>query len=122
MRTINFKVSYEKLLSRLPALFAYVEVDEQGTASIVKATNGAIGNYGKIVADIKVNKGIEYPCKDGSKVVVTQGVRSYRTLIDSYYKIVNDIKEVVRDNWLPIFISYEYIFSLLLNSNLSDIK
>lgn len=99
MRTINFKVSYEKLLSRLPALFAYVEVDEQGTASIVKATNGAIGNYGKIVADIKVNEGIEYPCKDGSKVVVTQGVRSYRTLIDSYYKIVNDIKEVVRDNW-----------------------
>lgn len=108
MRTINFKVSYEKLLSRLPALFAYVEIDEQGTASIVKATNGAIGNYGKIVADIDTKYiGIDYTCKDGGKVVVSPGAHSYRTLIDSYYKVVNDIKEVVRDNWSAKKVEYK---------------
>ena len=52
MRTISYKVSYEKMISRLPAMFAYLETDEQGTCEIVKATNGKQGDYGRIIANV----------------------------------------------------------------------
>ena len=51
MRTISYKVSYEKMISRLPAMFAYLETDEQGTCEIVKATKGKQGDYGMIIAN-----------------------------------------------------------------------
>ena len=56
MRTISYKVSYEKMISRVPAMFAYLDIDEQGTCKIVKATNGKQGDYGMIIANINYDK------------------------------------------------------------------
>lgn len=92
MRTINYKVSYEKMISRLPALFAYLEIDEQGSCEIVKATKGKQGDYGKIIANINVpsNCAFEYVSKDGILLKVNGGENAYRTIIDTYYKAISD--------------------------------
>lgn len=106
MRTISYKVSYEKMISRLPAMFAYLDIDEQGTCKIVKATNGKQGDYGRIIANVfynknKVYKGeekpFEYECKDGTKLKITNGEKTYRTLIETYYKAIRD-KEWERED------------------------
>ena len=101
MRAISYKVSYEKMISRLPAMFAYLDIDEQGTCKIVKATNGKQGDYGRIIANVFYNKNIfdkdknkekpfEYECKDGTKLKITNGEKTYRTLIETYYKAIKD--------------------------------
>lgn len=101
MRTISYKVSYEKMISRLPAMFAYLDIDEQGTCKIVKATNGKQGDYGMIIANVFYNKNIidkdkneekpfEHECKDGTKLKITNGEKTYRTLIETYYKAIRD--------------------------------
>lgn len=94
MRTINYKVSYEKMISRLPALFAFLETDEQGTCEIVKATRGEQGDYGKIIANVIIPEGcgFYYECKDGETVLkITEGSeKSYRSIIDTYYKALSD--------------------------------
>ena len=91
MRTISYKVSYEKMISRLPAMFAYLETDEQGTCEIVKATNGKQGDYGMIIANINYDKGkFEYECKDGTQLNISNGEKTYRTLIETYYKAIRD--------------------------------
>ena len=101
MRTISYKVSYEKMISRLPAMFAYLDIDEQGTCEIVKATNGKQGDYGRIIANVFYNKNIvdkdkneekpfEHECKDGTKLKITNGEKTYRTLIETYYKAIRD--------------------------------
>ena len=91
MRTISYKVSYEKMISRLPAMFAYLETDEQGTCEIVKATNGKQGDYGMIIANIVYDKGgFEHECKDGTKLKISNGEKTYRTLIETYYKAIRD--------------------------------
>ena len=91
MRTISYKVSYEKMISRLPAMFAYLETDEQGTCEIVKATKGKQGDYGMIIANINYDKGkFEYECKDGTQLNISNGEKTYRTLIETYYKAIRD--------------------------------
>lgn len=91
MRTINYTVSYEKMISRLPAMFAYLEIDEQGTSEIVKATNGKQGDYGMIIANINYDKReFDHECKDGTILKVSGGEKTYRMLIDTYYKAIND--------------------------------
>lgn len=93
MRTIKYTASYEKLISRLPAMFAYVETDEQGITTLVKATEGQQGNYGKVVANMETpdfNNGEIYECKDGVKLILKRGCHSYRTVIDTYYKAISD--------------------------------
>ena len=101
MRTISYKVSYEKMISRLPAMFAYLDIDEQGTCEIVKATNGKQGDYGRIIANVYYDKNIvdkdkneekpfEHECKDGTKLKITNGEKTYRTLIETYYKAIKD--------------------------------
>lgn len=91
MRTISYKVSYEKMISRLPAMFAYLETDEQGTCEIVKATKGKQGDYGMIIANINYDKGdFIYECKDGTQLKITNGEKTYRTLIETYYKAIRD--------------------------------
>ena len=91
MRTISYKVSYEKMISRLPAMFAYLDIDEQGTCEIVKATNGKQGDYGMIIANINYDKGdFIYECKDGTQLKITNGEKTYRTLIETYYKAIRD--------------------------------
>lgn len=108
MRTISYKVSYEKMISRLPAMFAYLDIDEQGTCKIVKATNGKQGDYGRIIANVFYNKNIvdkdkneekpfEHECKDGTKLKITNGEKTYRTLIETYYKAIRD-KEWERED------------------------
>lgn len=106
MRTISYKVSYEKMISRLPAMFAYLDIDEQGTCKIVKATNGKQGDYGRIIANVFYNKNIvykgeekpfEHECKDGTKLKITNGEKTYRTLIETYYKAIKD-KEWERED------------------------
>lgn len=100
MRTISYKVSYEKLISRLPGLFAYLEIDKNGTSTIVKATKGKQGNYGKIVANVicpDFNNGEEYICGDGTILKLTNGEKTYRTIVEVYYKAISD-KEWDRDD------------------------
>lgn len=112
MRTINYKVSYEKMISRLPALFAFLEIDEQNTCEIVSAINGKQGNYGKIVANIKIprsfkyaykdngeektvdftfDEDFDYTCSDNTHLIIKAGKEyAYRTIIDTYYKALSD--------------------------------
>ena len=91
MRTISYKVSYEKMISRLPAMFAYLETDEQGTCEIVKATKGKQGDYGMIIANVYYDKGdFSYECKDGTQLKISNGEKTYRTLIETYYKAIRD--------------------------------
>lgn len=104
MRTISYKVSYEKMISRLPAMFAYLETDEQGTCEIVKATKGKQGDYGMIIAnvyfkdDFKDGEWVfEHDCKDGTKLRIRKGEKTYRTLIETYYKAIKD-KEWERED------------------------
>ena len=91
MRTISYKVSYEKMISRLPAMFAYLETDEQGTCEIVKATKGKQGDYGMIIANVFYDKGdFSHECKDGTQLKIIDGEKTYRTLIETYYKAIRD--------------------------------
>lgn len=98
MRTISYKVSYEKMISRLPAMFAYLDIDEQGTCKIVKATNGKQGDYGRIIANVyfkdewvvKDDYVFIHDCKDGTKLRIRKGEKTYRTLIETYYKAIKD--------------------------------
>ena len=103
MRTISYKVSYEKMISRLPAMFAYLDIDEQGTCKIVKATNGKQGDYGRIIANVYFKEDFKddewvfnHDCKDGTKLRIRKGEKTYRTLIETYYKAIRD-KEWERD-------------------------
>lgn len=98
MRTISYKVSYEKMISRLPAMFAYLDIDEQGTCKIVKATNGKQGDYGRIIANVflkdewvvKDDYVFIHECKDGTNLKIRKGEKTYRTLIETYYKAIKD--------------------------------
>lgn len=94
MRTISYKVSHEKMISRLPALFAFLEYDDQGTCEIVNATRGEQGDYGKIIANVIIPEccGFYYECKDGETTLqITAGSeKSYRTIMDTYYKAISD--------------------------------
>ena len=105
MRTISYKVSYEKMISRLPAMFAYLDIDEQGTCKIVKATNGKQGDYGRIIAnvyfkdDFKDGEWVfEHDCKDGTKLRIRKGEKTYRTLIETYYKAIKDKEWARKEN------------------------
>lgn len=98
MRTINYKVSYEKMISRLPALFAFLEIDEQGTCEIVSAIKGKQGNYGEIVANVIVDEPFDYTCTDSTHLLIKSGTEyTYRTIIETYYKAIAD-KEWPRTN------------------------
>lgn len=98
MRTISYKVSYEKMISRLPAMFAYLDIDEQGTCKIVKAINGKQGDYGRIIANVflkdewvvKDDYVFIHECKDGTNLKIRKGEKTYRTLIETYYKAIKD--------------------------------
>ena len=106
MRTISYKVSYEKMISRLPAMFAYLDIDEQGTCEIVKATNGKQGDYGRIIANVflkdewvvKDDYVFIHDCKDGTKLRIRKGEKTYRTLIETYYKAIKDKEWARKEN------------------------
>lgn len=97
MKTINYKVSGEQLISRIPGLFAFIQYNEDGTSKIVKATEGKQGNYGEIVANVRYDKGaFEHVCSDGTQLKITNGEKTYRSIISAYYKAIKD-KEWERD-------------------------
>ena len=60
MRTIKKQICREELISRLPALFAYMEADETGVFHLHKSTDALQGCWGKIVSDIKMPSNIPY--------------------------------------------------------------
>lgn len=60
MRTIKKQICREELISRLPALFAYMEADETGVFHLHKSTDALQGCWGKIVSDIKMPSNVPY--------------------------------------------------------------
>lgn len=88
MKTIEYKVSYEKMISRLPGLFAYLESDEFGNMSLHKATDSLDGCWGKIVENITLPSGVNL--KD---YLVSGQTYSYRTIIDYYYQYREELGE-----------------------------
>ena len=119
MRCIEYKIPKEKLISRIPALFAYMDYDANGKACDHKATDSGIGCYGKIVKNItincnfcipkyierKIDANADFVGQDGYKyksdgdniekiLIIEQVLESgktytYRTLIDYYNQYKN---------------------------------
>lgn len=88
MKTIEYKVSYEKMISRLPGLFAYLESDEFGNMSLHKATDSLDGCWGKIVENISL------PNEVSLKDILHGGeTYSFRTIIDYYYQYREELGE-----------------------------
>lgn len=88
MKTIEYKVSYEKMISRLPGLFAYLESDEFGNMSLHKATDSLDGCWGKIVENISLPNGVSL------KDILHGGeTYSFRTIIDYYYQYREELGE-----------------------------
>lgn len=81
LRTIKYTAKYEDLISRIPGLFAYVELDDKGNSVLHKATDSPMGCYGKVIENIEYNG----------------KVYNYKELINLYYKddISNELKDFV---------------------------
>ncbi len=82
LRTIKYTAKYEDLISRIPGLFAYVELDDKGNSVLHKATDSPMGCYGKVIENIEYNG----------------KVYNYKELISLYYKnenIRDDLKNFV---------------------------
>ena len=81
LRTIKYTAKYEDLISRIPGLFAYVELDDKGNSVLHKATDSPMGCYGKVIENVKYNG----------------KVYNYKELINLYYKddISNELKGFV---------------------------
>ena len=99
MRTIRFTTSYEDLISRIPGLFAYVELDNKGISVLHKASDSPMGCYGKIVKNIKycniseVINVCSFKLSDGREIDINK-IYSYKTLIDIYYSLLNNNVEI----------------------------
>lgn len=95
MKTYEYKISKEPLLSRIPGLFAYISYNSLGEAELHKATNSLDGCYGKIVEDIKLPDDMSCELINGDETVTLNGgqIYSYRTLIDYYYKFKDVLDE-----------------------------
>ena len=113
MRTINFTTSYEELISRIPGLFAYIELNEKGISVLHKATDSPMGCYGKIVENIvygsipETSINIKNTIKFEDGEVLTPGeTYSYKTLIRLYYKYLNSDKKPEKFNEFKNFIEY----------------
>lgn len=83
MRIINFKTSYEDIISRIPGLFAYVQNGE-----IHKATDSPMGCYGKIIENIKYQSNVDLMF-NGSILLHNGNTYTFKTLIELYYKYKN---------------------------------
>lgn len=70
IRTIKYTAKYEDLISRIPGLFAYIELDDKGNSVLHKATDSPMGCYGKVIENVKYNG----------------KVYNYKELINLYYK------------------------------------
>lgn len=81
IRTIKYITKYEDLISRIPGLFAYIELDDKGNSVLHKATDSPMGCYGKVIENVKYNG----------------KVYNYKELINLYYKdnISKELKDFV---------------------------
>ena len=81
IRTIKYTAKYEDLISRIPGLFAYIELDDKGNSVLHKATDSPMGCYGKVIENVKYNGKIY----------------NYKELLNRYYNndISNDLKDFV---------------------------
>ena len=81
IRTIKYTAKYEDLISRIPGLFAYIELDDKGNSVLHKATDSPMGCYGKVIENVKYNG----------------KVYNYKELINLYYKdnISKELKDFV---------------------------
>ena len=82
IRTIRYTAKYEDLISRIPGLFAYIELDDKGNSVLHKATDSPMGCYGKVIENVKYNG----------------KVYNYKELLNRYYNndISNDLKDFVK--------------------------
>ena len=85
MRTIEYKVSYENMISRIPGLFAYLDGNELGEVSLHHAYDSNCGCYGKIVENIKLPKGTNL-IVDKKRLLEEEKTYTFRTIITYYYQ------------------------------------
>ena len=88
MRTVEYKVSYENMISRIPGLFAYLDSNALGEVSLHHAYDSNCGCYGKIVENIKLPVGTSLIVDE--KVLLEEGkTYTFRTIITYYYQYRN---------------------------------
>ncbi len=104
MRKIEYKVSYENMISRIPGLFAYLDSNELGEVSLHHAYDSNCGCYGKIVENIKLPSVGNENFPNGTSLIVDGNVLleggqtyTFRTIITYYYQ------------YRDLFTKYEYI-------------
>ena len=104
MRTIEYKVSYENMISRIPGLFVYLDSNELGEVSLHHAYDSNCGCYGKIVENIKLPSVGNENFPNGTSLIVDGNVLleggqtyTFRTIITYYYQ------------YRDLFTKYEYI-------------
>lgn len=85
MRTIEYKVSYENMISRIPGLFAYLDSNELGEVSLHHAYDSNCGCYGKIVENIKLPDDTSLTV-DGNDLLKGGQTYTFRTIITYYYQ------------------------------------
>ena len=96
MRTIEYKVSYENMISRIPGLFAYLDSNALGEVSLHHAYDSNCGCYGKIVENIKLPVGTSLIIDE--KALLEEGkTYTFRTIITYYYQ------------YRDLFTKYEHI-------------
>ena len=93
MRTIEYKVSYENMISRIPGLFAYLDSNELGEVSLHHAYDSNCGCYGKIVENIKLPSVGNKNFPKGTSLIVNEKclleegkTYTFRTIITYYYQ------------------------------------
>lgn len=93
MRVIEYNVSFENMISRIPGLFAYLESDEFGNVSLHKATDSLDGCWGKIVENIVLQVDFLLKEEEGETPILNKDeVYSYRTIMSYYYQYLDEIK------------------------------
>ena len=104
MRTIEYKVSYENMISRIPGLFAYLDSNELGEVSLHHAYDSNCGCYGKIVENIKLPSVGNKNFPKGTSLIVDEKLLlkeketyTFRTIITYYYQ------------YRDLFTKYEHI-------------
>lgn len=91
MQIIQKQVGIEEVISRLPALFPYVEYTDLGTPSIFEGVDGEDGCYGHIIPPIQLpyNAGLRI---DGEDLLLGGEVYSYKTIMYYYYRYKDNLK------------------------------
>lgn len=83
MKTIQYRVSYENMISRLPGLFAYLESDDFGVISLHSAIESTNGCYGKIIENIKLPVSL---IVEENTILEKDKTYTFRTIISNYYQ------------------------------------